>query len=192
MPSTSIVTFLLVVALSGPAFAQAHHQTSHGASSRTAHSPYAGLQVRSIKALSDEQVSDLRAGRGMGLALAAELNGYPGPLHALELADKLGLSTEQRSSINAALNSMKSETTAVGEKVIAGETELDRLFASGKITPENLDSVVMRIAAAQGELRAAHLRYHLQRKTILSTQQAITYSQLRGYSAGQPGPAAPR
>jgi hypothetical protein len=148
--------------------------------------------VRSIKALSDEQVSDLRAGRGMGLALAAELNGYPGPLHALELADKLGLSTEQRSSINAALNSMKSETTAVGEKVIAGETELDRLFASGKITPENLDSVVMRIAAAQGELRAAHLRYHLQRKTILSTQQAITYSQLRGYSAGQPGPAAPR
>jgi hypothetical protein len=33
--------------------------------------------VRSIKALSDQQVSDLRAGRGMGLALAAELNGYP-------------------------------------------------------------------------------------------------------------------
>jgi hypothetical protein len=38
-----------------------------------------GMQSRPIKALSDQQVSDLRAGRGMGLALAAELNGYPGP-----------------------------------------------------------------------------------------------------------------
>src|SRR5262249_38796943 len=26
---------------------------------------------------------DLRAGRGMGLALVAELNGYPGPMHVL-------------------------------------------------------------------------------------------------------------
>ena len=39
--------------------------------------PYAGLQARPVKALSDQQVADLRAGRGMGLALAAELNGYP-------------------------------------------------------------------------------------------------------------------
>ena len=27
----------------------------------------------------------------MGLALAAELNGYPGPLHVLEMADRLQL-----------------------------------------------------------------------------------------------------
>lgn len=56
------------------------------------HQPYAGLQSRSIKALSDEQLADLRAGRGMGLALLAELNGYPGPLHVIELADPLGRS----------------------------------------------------------------------------------------------------
>jgi hypothetical protein len=41
--------------------------------------PYSGMQSRPIKALSDQTVADLRAGRGMGLALAAELNGYPGP-----------------------------------------------------------------------------------------------------------------
>jgi hypothetical protein len=161
-------------------------------SSSTALTPYAGLHRRSIKALSDQQVSDLRAGRGMGLALAAELNGYPGPLHALELADELSLSPDQRSSIGAALNSMKSETAAIGERVIAGETALDRLFASRKITPEDLDAAVMRIAAAQGELRAAHLRYHLQMTTILSPEQAITYARLRGYSPSQPGPAATR
>ena len=35
----------------------------------------------------------------MSLALAAELNGYPGPLHVLELADRLGLSAEQRGKV---------------------------------------------------------------------------------------------
>ena len=64
-----------------------------------AQTPYAGMQTRSIKALSDQQIADLRAGRGMGLALAAELNGYPGPSHVLELADKLDLSPDQRVGI---------------------------------------------------------------------------------------------
>jgi hypothetical protein len=32
----------------------------------------------------------------MGLALAAELNGYPGPAHVIELAKSLGLSEPQR------------------------------------------------------------------------------------------------
>ena len=32
----------------------------------------------------------------MGLALAAELNGYPGPRHVLDLADQLGLTPEQQ------------------------------------------------------------------------------------------------
>ena len=35
---------------------------------------YADMRTRSIKALSDQQIADLRAGRGMALALAAELN----------------------------------------------------------------------------------------------------------------------
>jgi hypothetical protein len=59
-----------------------------------AQSPYAGMQMRLIKALSEQQIADLKAGRGMGLALPAELNGYPGPIHVLELSDELGLSAE--------------------------------------------------------------------------------------------------
>ena len=38
-------------------------------------------------------------------ALAAELNGYPGPSHVLELADKLELSTEQRASMQRLFDS---------------------------------------------------------------------------------------
>src|SRR5262245_62315440 len=61
--------------------------------------PYAGYEQRPIKALSREQIADLKAGRGMGLALAAELNGFPGPIHVLELAERLQLTVEQRSAV---------------------------------------------------------------------------------------------
>ena len=36
-----------------------------------------------IRGLSEQEIDDLTNGRGMGLARAAELNGYPGPLHVL-------------------------------------------------------------------------------------------------------------
>jgi hypothetical protein len=45
-----------------------------GVSSAQSQQPYAGLEGRPIKALSEQQISDLRAGRGMGLALAARLH----------------------------------------------------------------------------------------------------------------------
>jgi hypothetical protein len=53
--------------------------------------PYAGIQNRPIKTLSDQQIADLNAGRGMGLALAAELNGYPGPVHAIDIPNSWAL-----------------------------------------------------------------------------------------------------
>src|SRR3954464_11663482 len=89
--------------------------TASAASSQT---PYAGMQARTIKALSEQQVADLGAGRGMGLALAAELNGYPGPSHVLELADKLELSADQRTRIEALFNSMKAEALPLGSKLL--------------------------------------------------------------------------
>ena len=73
------------------------------ATAAIAQTPYAGMQTRTIKSLSEQQVADLGAGRGMGLALAAELNGYPGPSHVLELADKLELSVDQRASVQLCL-----------------------------------------------------------------------------------------
>jgi hypothetical protein len=88
---------LVVLALAaGPSFAQSPQ-------------PYAGLEGRPIKALSEQQIADLRAGRGMGLALAAELNGYPGPMHVLELADALDLSGQQRAKMQELFAAMKAE-----------------------------------------------------------------------------------
>jgi hypothetical protein len=80
-----------------------------GASLAQSHQPYAGLQSRPIKAFSEQQIDDLKNGRGIGLALAAELNGYPGPLHVLELADRLALTENQKASIQYLFESMKQE-----------------------------------------------------------------------------------
>jgi hypothetical protein len=147
-----------------------------------AQTPYAGMQTRSIKALSEQQVSDLRAGRGMGLALAAELNGYPGPSHVLEFADKLELTMDQRAKVTALFNSMKADAEPLGSKLIAQEAELDRLFASRPVTPKNLKVSTAAIAVTQGELREAHLKYHLATADVLSAGQMRKYAELRGYT----------
>ena len=72
-----------------------------GSALAQSHRPYAGLQSRPVKALSEQTIADLRAGRGMTMALPAELNGYPGPLHVIELADALALSRARSPACSA-------------------------------------------------------------------------------------------
>src|SRR3954470_11858420 len=142
------------------------------------------MKSRSIKALSDQQIADLGAGRGMGLALAAELNGYPGPSHVLELADRLELTQDQRSRIAALFNAMKAEALPVGARLIEQETALDQQFASRSVTPESLKTATAAVALTQGELRETHLKYHLSTADILSAGQMQKYAELRGYTGG--------
>jgi hypothetical protein len=167
-----LVTMVAVsIAMGGPAAAQ--HQ--HGST------PYAGLQQRAIKALSEQQVADLRAGRGMSLALAAELNGYPGPLHVLELADQLQLSTDQRRRVSELIDAMKAEAIPLGEELIEREQALDQAFANGSISRARIAEITSRIGDTQGRLRAVHLKYHLTMVDLLSAHQKEIYVALRGY-----------
>jgi Spy/CpxP family protein refolding chaperone len=148
------------------------------ASGVAAQSPYAGLQQRPIKALSDQQIADLKAGRGMGMALPAELNGYPGPVHVLEFADPLGLTDAQRAAVQAEFAAMKAESMALGERLIEREAALDRLFAGRAATPDNVAAAVSAVAETQGELRTTHLKYHLSTVALLQPD-------LRGYGDGK-------
>jgi Spy/CpxP family protein refolding chaperone len=150
--------------------------------------PYAGMQTRHVKALSEQQMADLRAGRGMGLALAAELNGYPGPLHVLELADQLDLTADQRTKMRQLFDAMKAEAIPVGTRLIEQEAELDRLFASRAITADRLKAMTASIAETQGALRDIHLKYHLSTAAILSQHQMRRYADLRGYAGGGHSP----
>ena len=148
-----------------------------------AQSPYAGMQTRPIKALSERQVAELKTGHGMGLALAAELNGYPGPAHVLELSDKLGLSAEQKARIQTLLDSMNAEALRLGAKLLDQEAALDQQFAGRSITPESLKAATEQIGMTQAELRETHLKYHLQTTDILTPDQIRQYSILRGYGS---------
>ena len=138
-----------------------------------------------MKALSEQQIADLRAGRRMSLALPAELNGYPGPSHTLENADGLGLSPDQRERTRTLLASMKAEAVPFGEHLIQQETELDGLFSSKTIVPDSLERATRAIGATQAALRAAHLRYHLAMLDVLSPDQVRRYGELRGYADHQ-------
>jgi Spy/CpxP family protein refolding chaperone len=144
--------------------------------------PYAGLEQRPVKALSEQQVSDLRAGRGMGLALPAELNGYPGPSHVLENAEALALTADQRERTKALFDAMKAEAIPAGEQLLEQEIKLDGLFASKAITQTALRSATQDIGAAQARLREAHLKYHLAMMTVLTPVQVERYRALRGYA----------
>lgn len=158
-----------------------HHDHGTTAPAKHAHAPYAGMQGRAIKALSEQQLSDLRAGKGMSLALPAELNGYPGPSHALELAEPLKLTAEQKGRTQALFAQMQQEAKAAGEEVIAAEAALDALFKAKAVTPVALRTATQNAAVAQGRLRETHLRYHLAMVELLSPEQVAAYNRLRGY-----------
>ena len=149
--------------------------------------PYAGMQARPIKALSDQQIADLKAGRGMGLALPAELNGYPGPAHVIELAEALNLTDEQKSKVTKLFDTMHAEAVGLGERLISAEGDLDRLFASKTVTNTSLSDATRMAAEIQGELRAAHLKYHLATLALLTPEQTARYRELRGYGASAGG-----
>jgi len=145
--------------------------------------PYAGLQNRPIKALSSQEIGDLRAGRGMGMALAAELNNYPGPRHVLDLSDELGLSPDQKSRVSSLFGEMAARAQALGAQILGTEIRLDRSFASGQTDETALRSMTADIAGLKGELRYVHLRYHLVVRDLLSKDQIARYNALRGYGS---------
>ena len=94
----------------------------------------------------------------------------------------LELSADQRDRVKALFDSMKAEAQPLGSKLIAQETELDRLFASRTVTPDRLKASTAAIALTQGELRGTHLKYHLSTADILSAGQMRKYAELRGYA----------
>lgn len=176
--------WLLIIGFiaAAPAFAQ--HQAAHDTpgAAQPGRSGYASMQDRTIKALSEKQIADLRAAKGMTLALPAELNGYPGPSHTLELAGPLGLSDHQVRQTKALFAQMQSEARRLGEEVIAREHELDRLFRNREGSTATVQEATAKAARAQGELRAAHLRYHLVMLDVLTPAQVARYNKLRGYN----------
>jgi Spy/CpxP family protein refolding chaperone len=144
-------------------------------------SPYVGQETRDIKALAPEDIDAYLSGKGMGLAKAAELNGYPGPAHVLAMADELQLSPRQKQRTEALFSGMEAKAIALGHALVAQEHELDEQFASKRITQESLAVLLRSIGELQARVRGAHLQAHLSQLAILTPSQVAKYQELRGY-----------
>jgi hypothetical protein len=147
-------------------------------------SPYSGQESREIKALSESEIAGLLAGKGMGYAKVAELNGYPGPKHVLELADELHLSPGQREQTQVVFSRMEASARELGSRLVDAERELDSMFRQGTVTADSLPEALSRIGALQAQLRGAHLQAHLEQVRILEKGQVARYMELRGYGGG--------
>ena len=163
-----LACIIIVITLSPMVWAQSHQ-------------PYAGQEMRDIKALSPAEIEDYLDGNGMGLAKAAELNHYPGPKHVMELADELHLTADQLAKTQAVYDAMRQEAVELGQQIVNAEQRLNRLFASQGITESTLQGHIHKIAASQGQLRLVHLKAHLAQRDILTPQQITHYNTLRGY-----------
>ena len=176
MISRAIIIAFTVLATASPALA------SDGNSQ-----PYAGQQGRAVTSLSSSDVAQIEAGQGWGLAKPAELNGYPGPAHALELATELNLTAEQRGAVEAIFNAMKKSAIEAGKLYIDAERKVDDVFRSGAATPDQLRAATMAAGQRRAALRLTHLEAHISTAVLLSKHQRRQYDELRGYAGGHGG-----
>ena len=144
-------------------------------------SPYTDRVNLPIKALSEDQMKAYREGTGMGLAIPAEMNGYPGPRHLLDMADHLQLTDAQRASLKAIFDPMHSDAIRLGGEIIDLERKLDEAFARGTASDDEAQRLTREIAVRQGQLRFVHLRAHIAAKKLLNADQIAMYEQMRGY-----------
>src|SRR5215472_6053504 len=136
-------------------------------------SPYRQQAAAALRGLSESEIAELRTGAGMGLARAAELNGYPGPRHVLDAvaAGKLTVSAEQLRRIQQVFDQMQRDAQRLGTSILEQERQLEAGFSAASMTEDELKSRVARIAALRGDLRTIHLSAHLATRAILSDAQ---------------------
>jgi Spy/CpxP family protein refolding chaperone len=146
-------------------------------------SPYAGQQTRDIKTLSSDEVKSYLTGEGLGMAKAGELNHYPGPKHVLDMADRLGLTADQKQRIASISAAMTAAAVQLGREIVAGERTLNVSFAAGTIDDAALAAQTGRIGNLQGRLRDVHLSAHLATRRVLTASQVARYDAMRGYSS---------
>jgi Spy/CpxP family protein refolding chaperone len=181
------ISFFVLTVAYGSAMAQhnGHHATAQPSTSLQA-SPYAGQQERAIKSLSAQDTQDWLDGKGMSLAKAAELNGYPGPMHTLELAAPLQLSDAQRDASKQLMMTHKDEVRRLGADLVQAERALDQAFVKRSIDQASLKAMTQRIGELQAAIRESHLRTHLLQTAILTSKQVAQYNTLRGYDSQIP------
>jgi Spy/CpxP family protein refolding chaperone len=122
---------------------------------------------------------------GAGQAKYAEMNGYPGPKHVLDLADTLKLNQMQKKKVKEIFNEMESRAKELGQRIVRIEEEMNTAFRQGLVNEKSIKDDSEQIGRLRGRLRAVHLVAHLKTKELLSKEQRDLYKVLR--NAGTSG-----
>jgi Spy/CpxP family protein refolding chaperone len=138
-------------------------------------------------------------GRGFGMAFVADQNGYPGPLHVLELKELLKLTSEQEAKVREALTAMFAQSKPKGARLLEAEEKLRRLFASGQADETSVRAAAVEVEQARSELRMVHLTFHLKTREVLTDEQRRLYHEARWsphqpmgpHGGGSPGASGP-
>ena len=134
------------------------------------------LAVQQCQQQFEQVIAD---GRGFGLAFVADQEGYPGPLHVLELEDRLRLSGDQQRTMKEMLEAMFAESRPAAARLLAAEQRLRSLFARGIADEASVRAALADVERAHTEVRLAHLLTHLKTRERLTDEQRRLYHAAR-------------
>jgi len=165
---TSALALAAAVAVGGTASAQ------HGG-----HGHAGGGQGHLLaQRCAEEFKAVLGEGRGFGMAFAADQNGYPGPMHVLELKEVLKLTPEQEARARELHAAVRAELPK-SQRLLDAERRLEKLFVDRAATEENVRAAVAEIERARTDVRLVHLLAHLRTRDLLTEEQRRVYHQTR-------------
>ena len=169
----SLVLAGMLATTAAPALAQ----HGPGAHSHTGAVPSTGhLTAQACLAEFDAVVAE---GRGFGMAFPADQNGYPGPLHVLELKDRLRLSRDQEAKAEVLLAAMFAESRPKSSRLLDAEAKLRRLFAASRPDEAAVRTAVGEVETARADVRLVHLLFHLKMRDALTDEQRRAYQEAR-------------
>jgi Spy/CpxP family protein refolding chaperone len=182
-----LVALAALLALpAAPAAGQSHGAHAPAPPSADAHrhgaggSPQGHLEALRCQESFDQVVGE---GLGFGLAFAADRNGYPGPVHVVELAHQLGLQHAQVERARALVEAMFAESRPKSAALLAAEADLAGLFERGEATEARVRERVAEVERLRAELRLVHLAYHLRARGLLTPEQRAAYHRARWSAA---------
>jgi len=170
--AATVVALAVVLVIGGSGAAGAQHGAAHAGAEAVPHH----MLVQTYEKAFEQNVA---AGRGFGMAFAADQNGYPGPLHVLELKDRLKLTVDQDARMQAMLAAMFAESRPKSARLLESEAKLRQLFATGRADEAAVRSAVADVEKARTEVRLVHLLFHLKTREVLTEEQRRLYHEAR-------------
>jgi Spy/CpxP family protein refolding chaperone len=173
------VTFVITLALAPASLAAPHardHRHDGPAAASTASKHQGHTNVEAYEAEFEAVIAE---GRGLGMAFAADRNGYPGPIHVLELGEQLRLTPAQEATVRTLLDRMFAASKPKGQALIAAERRLQALFGAGHADEARVRAAVVEVERLRAELRLIHLLTHLETRDVLTDEQRRAYHAAR-------------